>query len=46
MIGISALLGERLRERATGEPYESGIVPTGSRACASRRSSTWWRSSS
>jgi NADH-quinone oxidoreductase subunit A len=30
MLGISALLGERLRERATGEPYESGIVPTGS----------------
>ena len=30
MIGISALLGERRRERATGEPYESGMVPTGS----------------
>ena len=30
MIGISALLGERLRERATAEPYESGVVPTGS----------------
>lgn len=30
MIGISALLGERRRERATDEPYESGVVPTGS----------------
>jgi NADH-quinone oxidoreductase subunit A len=30
MLGISALLGERLRQRATGEPYESGMVPTGS----------------
>ena len=30
MIGISALLGERHRERATGEPYESGIAVTGS----------------
>ena len=30
MIGLSALLGERHRERATGEPYESGIVSTGS----------------
>jgi NADH-quinone oxidoreductase subunit A len=30
MIGISYLLGERHRERATGEPYESGIVSTGS----------------
>ncbi|MBD3162376.1 MAG: NADH-quinone oxidoreductase subunit A [Candidatus Eisenbacteria bacterium] len=28
MIGLSALLGERHRERATGEPYESGIAPT------------------
>lgn len=30
ILGISALLGERHRERATGEPYESGIPPTGS----------------
>lgn len=30
MIGLSALLGERHRDRATGEPYESGIVSTGS----------------
>ena len=30
MITLSSLLGERHRERATGDPYESGIVPTGS----------------
>ena len=30
MIGLSYLLGQRHRERATGEPYESGIVSTGS----------------
>ncbi len=30
MIGISYLLGERHRDRATGEPYESGILSTGS----------------
>lgn len=30
MIGISALLGERHHERATGEPYESGMAVTGS----------------
>lgn len=30
MLGISYVLGERHRDRATGEPYESGIVPTGS----------------
>lgn len=30
MIGISHLLGERHRERVTDEPYESGIVSTGS----------------
>lgn len=30
MLGISALLGERHREKATGEPFESGIVSTGS----------------
>jgi NADH-quinone oxidoreductase subunit A len=29
MIGASSLLGERHRERATGEPYESGVVSTG-----------------
>ncbi len=30
MVGVSALLGERHRDRETGEPYESGIVSTGS----------------
>ncbi len=30
MLGLSYLLGERHREKATGEPYESGIPPTGS----------------
>jgi NADH-quinone oxidoreductase subunit A len=30
MIGLSSLLGQRHRDRATGEPYESGIVSTGS----------------
>ncbi len=30
MLGLSALLGERHRESATAEPYESGIVSTGS----------------
>lgn len=30
MIGLSAVLGQRHRERTTGEPYESGIIPTGS----------------
>jgi NADH-quinone oxidoreductase subunit A len=29
MIGISALLGERHRERSTDDPYESGIPVTG-----------------
>jgi NADH-quinone oxidoreductase subunit A len=29
MIILSYLLGQRHRERATGEPYESGIVSTG-----------------
>jgi NADH-quinone oxidoreductase subunit A len=29
-LGISALLGERHTGPAMGEPYESGIVPTGS----------------
>jgi NADH-quinone oxidoreductase subunit A len=28
MIGISFFLGERHKERTTGEPYESGIIPT------------------
>lgn len=27
---VSWVLGQRHRERATGEPYESGVVPTGS----------------
>jgi NADH-quinone oxidoreductase subunit A len=30
MIGFSRLLGERHQERTTGDPYESGIMPTGS----------------
>jgi NADH-quinone oxidoreductase subunit A len=30
LLVLSWLLGERHRERATGEPYESGVVPTGS----------------
>ena len=30
MLGVSFLLGERHREQATGEPYESGIVSFGS----------------
>ncbi len=30
MIGVSFILGERHRERRTGEPFESGNVPTGS----------------
>jgi NADH-quinone oxidoreductase subunit A len=30
MVGLSYILGQRHRERATGEPYESGIVSTGS----------------
>jgi NADH-quinone oxidoreductase subunit A len=29
-LAISYVLGERHKEKATGEPYESGIVPTGS----------------
>ena len=29
MIGLSYVLGERHKERATDEPYESGIRPTG-----------------
>jgi NADH-quinone oxidoreductase subunit A len=30
MLGLSAVLGQRHRERATGVPYESGVVSTGS----------------
>ena len=30
MLGLSALLGERHRERATDDPYECGVVSTGS----------------
>jgi NADH-quinone oxidoreductase subunit A len=30
MIGVSYFLGERHQERATGQPYESGIATTGS----------------
>ncbi|MDA8088272.1 MAG: NADH-quinone oxidoreductase subunit A [Nitrospiraceae bacterium] len=29
MIGLSYVIGQRHRERETGQPYESGIVPTG-----------------
>jgi NADH-quinone oxidoreductase subunit A len=29
MLGLSYVLGERHRERATGEPFESGISSTG-----------------
>ncbi len=29
MIGVSYFLGQRHRERATGLPYESGVVSTG-----------------
>lgn len=30
MLGFSALLGQRHREPATGDPYESGVLSTGS----------------
>lgn len=30
MIGVSAVLGQRHKDRATGEPYESGVLQTGS----------------
>jgi NADH-quinone oxidoreductase subunit A len=30
ILGLSYVLGERHKEKATGEPYESGILPTGS----------------
>jgi len=30
IVSLSAVLGQRHRERSTGEPYESGIPPTGS----------------
>jgi NADH-quinone oxidoreductase subunit A len=30
MLGLPYMLGERHRQRTTGEPYESGIAPTGS----------------
>lgn len=30
MIGLSYVLGQQHRDRATAEPYESGMVPTGS----------------
>jgi NADH-quinone oxidoreductase subunit A len=30
MLGLSYVLGERHREQATGQPYESGILTTGS----------------
>ena len=30
MIGLSYILGQRHQERATNQPFESGILPTGS----------------
>lgn len=30
MLGVSYLLGQRHKDHATGEPYESGVAPTGS----------------
>ena len=30
MVAVSWLLGERHKELYTGEPYESGLIPTGS----------------
>lgn len=30
MVGLSSVLGQRHRDRATGQPYESGIVSEGS----------------
>lgn len=30
MIALSALLGQRHRQRSTADPFESGILPTGS----------------
>ena len=30
MVGLSYILGQQHRDRVTGDPYESGIVPTGS----------------
>lgn len=30
VIAVPAVLGEKHKERATGEPFESGILPTGS----------------
>lgn len=30
LIGLSFVLGERQQEKRTAQPYESGIVPTGS----------------
>lgn len=29
MLGVSALLGQRHNDHATGEPYESGVIATG-----------------
>ncbi len=30
MVGLSAVLGERHQARARNQPYESGVIPTGS----------------
>lgn len=40
MIGLSSWLGQRHQDRATGEPYESGIVATGSARL--RLSANWY----
>ena len=37
MIVLSWLLGQRHHDRTTGEPYESGILPTGSASAALRK---------
>ena len=29
VIGLSSILGQRHKDRVTGEPFESGILPTG-----------------
>jgi len=41
MLGVSALLGERHSQRATGEPYEAGVVP--SSAGVDRSGVRFWR---
>jgi NADH-quinone oxidoreductase subunit A len=41
MLALSAVLGERHRERATGEPYEAGVV--GATAGVDRSAVRFWR---